>query len=58
MSTRITKKNMRKTRMQDVRRLARWIGLRDIDKMSDRHLIRLLDWYFKRPEKRNMGWIL
>lgn len=58
MVGRVRKKDLRRARAEDVIRLARWLKLRDIDTMSHRQLIRLLDWLFKRPEKRarNIAW--
>jgi hypothetical protein len=45
----LSKSNLRKARKEDVVRLARWLKLRNIDTMSHRQLINLLDWLFKRP---------
>lgn len=52
---RITKRNLKKAAPENVRRLARWLRIRRIDEMSHGQLIRLLDWLFKRPEKRLRG---
>ena len=61
-SPRVTKREMRKSIIAtgssaNVRRLARWLRVRHIDDMSDRQLIRFLDWLFKRREKRERGMI-
>lgn len=52
---RITKKQLRKASPENVRRLARWLRVRNIDVMSHGQLIRFLDWLFKRPQKRARG---
>jgi hypothetical protein len=52
---RVTKRDLRRARKEDVLRLARWLKIRDIDKMSHNQLIRLLDWLFKRPLQRSRG---
>lgn len=52
---RVTKRDLRRARKEDVQRLARWLKIRDIDKMSHAQLIRLLDWLFKRPLQRSRG---
>ncbi len=52
---RISKRQLRKAKPEDVRRLARWLKIKHIDTMSHRQLIRLLDWLFKRPAKKRMG---
>jgi hypothetical protein len=57
-STRITKSQLRKARPENVVRLARWLKIRNIDTMSHRQLIRILDWLFKRREKRERGMTL
>lgn len=54
----ITKKQLRKAAPENVRRLARWLRVRNIDTMSHGQLIRFLDWLFKRADKkmRGMAW--
>lgn len=50
------KDKLRQAQQPDaVRRLAKWLKMRNIDAMSDRQVIRLLDWYFKRREKKFRG---
>ena len=44
-----------KTRPGSVRRLAKYLRMRNIDQMSNGQVIRLLDWYFKRKEKKSRG---
>jgi len=51
----MSKKSLRQAKPEDVRRLARWLKIKDIDKMSHRQLIRMLDWLFKRAEKKRRG---
>lgn len=52
---RIKKHQLRKAPAKNMRRLAAFLRLRRIDEMSDGQLVRLLDWYFKRPMKRAAG---
>lgn len=54
----IRKRHLTRARPEDVRRLARWLKVRDIDTMSDRQLCRFLHWLFTRREKRerNLTW--
>ena len=40
-----------------VRRLATYLKMKNLDKMSDRQVIRLLDWFYKRREKMMRGLI-
>lgn len=54
---RISKRSLKKARPEDVRRFAKWLGLHDIDGMSDRQVVKLLDWYLKRREKRARGMV-
>lgn len=59
-SPRITKREMRKSIAKtgssaSIRRLARWLCVRRLDDMSDRQLIRFLDWLFKRRERYERG---
>lgn len=51
----IHRRHLKKARPEDVRRLARWLKLRNIDEMSDRQLISLLHWLFTRREKKQRG---
>jgi len=51
----ITKKNLRKSRPENIRRLADFLKIRDTDQMSDRQLIKFLAWYFSRADKRSRG---
>lgn len=52
----MSKEHMRRAKQPDaVRRLARWLKMRNVDEMSDRQVIRLLDWYFKRRDKKMRG---
>jgi hypothetical protein len=44
-----------KVRPGCTRRLARFLRMRNLDQMSDRQVLRLLDWYFKRKEKKARG---
>lgn len=37
------------------RRLAKFLKMKNVDEMSDRQVIRLLNWYFKRGEKKRRG---
>ena len=53
----IQKKHMRKTDIKNVRRMAKYLRMRGIDEMSDGQVIRLMDWFFKRPEKKARGLI-
>lgn len=53
----ITKRQLRKARPKDVRRLARWLHVRNIDTMSHRQLIKFLHWLFTRRERRERGLI-
>ena len=56
----MSKKNMRKAeknRPGCTRLLAKWLKFRGLDQMSDRQVIRLLDWYFKRRDKKMRGLI-
>jgi len=52
----MTKAEMRRAKPEDIRRLANFIfkttGIAD---MGDKQIIRLLDWYFKRAEKKRRG---
>jgi len=57
---RLTKREMRKSiavtgTSANLRRLARWLRVRRLDKMSDRQLVRFLDWLFKRRERYERG---
>jgi len=57
---RLTKHEMRKSiavtgSSANLRRLARWLRVRSLDKMSDRQLVRFLDWLFKRRERYERG---
>ena len=55
---RVTKRQLRKAAPENVRRLARWLRVRNMDTMSHGQLIRFLDWLFKRPDRkaRGMAW--
>lgn len=56
----MSKEHMRKAeskRPGTIRRLARWLKMKHLDEMSDRQVIRLLDWYFKRRDKKMRGMI-
>jgi hypothetical protein len=55
--TRLTKNQLRKACPENVIRLALWLKIRNVDTMSHRQLIRLLDWLFKRRERRECGMI-
>ena len=46
-----------KARPGCTRRLARWLRMKHLDSMSDRQVIKLLDWYFKRRDKKLRGLI-
>lgn len=39
------------------RRLAKFLKMKNVDEMSDKQVIRLLDWFFKRREKKMRGMI-
>lgn len=56
----ITKADLRKAHPDNVRRLARSLNVQNLDKMSDKQLIRFLVWLFSREDKRrsfrNIGW--
>jgi hypothetical protein len=54
----IKRKQLRKARPENVRRLARWLRVRNLDEMSDRQVISFLHWLFTRREKRERGLIL
>lgn len=53
----VTKSQLREARPDDVKRLARFLKIKNIDTMSHGQLIRLLAWLFKRPlmRERNMA---
>ena len=54
----MSKDHMRQAKQPDaVRRLARWLRMKHLDSMSDRQVVRLLDWYFKRRDKKMRGMI-
>lgn len=48
----IRRRHLLDSKPENVRRLARWYRLRDIDNMSHRQLCALLYWLFSRREKR------
>lgn len=55
---RIGKDKMREAEKNNpgcTRRLAKWLKMRNTDQMSDRQVICLLDWYFKRRDKKMRG---
>lgn len=54
----IRKRHLMKARPEDVRRLATWLKMRNINDMSRRQLCSLLHWLFTRREKRmrNLAW--
>jgi len=51
----IRRRHLKRARPEDVRRLARWLKVKNIDQMSDRQLISFLHWLFTRREKRARG---
>lgn len=51
----IRKRHLMKARPEDVRRLARWLKVRNIDDMSHRQLCKFLHWLFTRRDKRARG---
>lgn len=53
--TLLSKKNLKKAKPDNIRRLARWLKLKNTEEMSIRQHISLLNWYFTRPEKRRRG---
>ena len=61
-SSRVTKRELRKSiamtgSSANVRRLARSLRIRNLDDMSDKQVIRFIDWLLKRREKRERGMI-
>ncbi len=61
-SPRVTKRELRKSialtgSSANVRRLARSLRIRNLDDMSDKQVIRFIDWLLKRREKRERGMI-
>ena len=55
---RLEKRHLKRSKPEDLKRFARWLKLRDIDKMSHRQLANLVFWLITRREKRERGWIL
>ena len=55
---RITKQTLKRSSPQNVRRLAKSLGLHITDKMSDGQVIRLVAWLLSRREKRELGRLL
>jgi len=51
----VARRHLKKARPENVRRLAKWLKVGRLDEMSDRQLVKFLDWLFKRPEKRARG---
>lgn len=53
----IDKRDLRKAKPEDLRRLAKFIDVKGLDEMSDKQLIKFLAWYYKRPamRQRNMS---
>lgn len=49
----ISKKNLKKAKPENVKRLARWLGLH-IDGMSDRQIVKLVWWRITRHHKRRV----
>jgi len=55
---RLEKRHLKRAKPEDLRRLARWLGLKhNIDTMSQRQLASLVFWLLGRREKRERGWI-
>jgi hypothetical protein len=53
---RLEKRHLKRAKPENLRRLARWLGLRhDIDTMSHRQLAKLVHWLLTRREKRYSG---
>lgn len=56
--TRLEKRHLKRAKPEDLRRFARWLGLKhDIDTMSHRQLANLVFWLLGRQQKRERGWI-
>jgi hypothetical protein len=55
--TRITRADLKNAQPEAVRRLARWLKMREIDAMSHHQLCRLLAWLFSRGDKRRRNLI-
>ena len=48
----IDKRDLRKAKPEDLRRLAKFIDVKGVEEMSDKQLIKFLAWYYKRPKMR------
>jgi hypothetical protein len=53
----LRKWQLRQAKPDDLRRLARWLKLRNIDDMSQRQLVKLVYWLLTRKDKRERGLI-
>ncbi len=53
----LRKWQLKRAKPDDLKRLARWLRLRDIDEMSHRQLAKLVHWLLTRREKRERGFI-
>ena len=55
---RLEKRHLKRAKHSDLKRLARWLGLKhNIDEMSQRQLASLVFWLLGRRAKRERGWI-
>lgn len=52
---RITRQMLRAAKPENVRRLARFLKLRNTDDMSHRQLCSLVNWLLRRGEKKSRG---
>ena len=55
MSGIIAKRHLLHASPENVKRLARWLGLRNTDNMSHRQVCSLVWWLMTRREKRSRG---
>lgn len=53
----LRKWQLRRAQPDDLRRLARWLKLHNIDDMSHRQLVKLVYWLLTRKDKRERGLI-